>query len=434
MGNKPSSLAPPPLKYGVQGELGRLIYVFAIPGSSPFPPSVLALSAAGLDVFNMLTGDRRKRLVAPPLAGFTCAAHSREPLSGVRSAGSALLPLLLAIGTAAGEVHIFHAQSLAPLGSVCTSGQAPPPAAARPRMSSEVGGAGMVPLGGSAVAAPAALQMAGAPSDRTPVTAIAFYSHCALLVGHGDGSLAVVEIDPPVGGAALDGAAPLTIRHSLLLPPPPGCAPPLAVSALAAVGGVGGDGAVPTFPLLAVGHRSGALYLHDVPVAVCDPAYAAAAAGGALLFPTPAGLARLLPMPRLRCLAAFSPGAPSGVSLIDLEKGRLVALDFDAELRSVGRGRSSGGALGALAWDDARSALLGGGADGAVYVRVARRIEGTGDLAVRLLRVAAPAPSANAPAPITSIKFLKDDTILTGDESGIVRRVPHATGLGLVCP
>ena len=134
-------------------------------------------------------------------------------------------------------------------------------------------------------------------------------------------------------------------------------------------------------------------------------------------------------MPRLRCLAAFSPGSPSGVSLLDLEKGRLVALDFEAELRSVGRARGGGGALGALAWDDARAALLGGGADGAVYVRLARRIEGTGDLAVRLLRVAPPAAAAKAPSPITAIRFLKDDTILTGDESGLVRRVPRATGL-----
>jgi hypothetical protein len=416
---------PLPLKYGVQGELGRVLYVAVMPGSPLAPPSIIALSASALDAFNAHTGDRRQHLVAPPAGAFTCGAHSREALSRSSGGRGEAPPPLLAVGTAAGEVHILHAQTLAPLGSLCTTGQPPLPPSARPRLSSELGAPPSPPKGDDSVQAP--------PPQRTAVTAVAFFSHRLLLVGHGDGSVGLVEFDAATGGGAGETPAPLlgapqllALKHTPLLAPPPGCAAPAAVAALAAVDGGGAEAGGAPYPLLAVGHRGGSLYLHDVPVA------AGGGGGGGsapLLFPTPPGLARLLPMPRLRCLAAFAPGSPSGVSLLDMEKGRLVALDFEAELRSVGRARCGGCTLGAIAWDDARAALLGGGADGAVYVRVARRIDGTGDLAVRLLRVAPPAPSAKAPAPITAIRFLKDDTILTGDESGLVRRVPNATGL-----
>jgi hypothetical protein len=140
-----------------------------------------------------------------------------------------------------------------------------------------------------------------------------------------------------------------------------------------------------------------------------------------------APLTGLLFLRTLNCLAAFAAGCNT-LQLLDIAKGRLVALDFSAELQSVQRGYAR---LGTAVWDDARGVVLVGGDDGAVYARAVARIAGTGDIAGQLLRLAPPAAASAAPAPISCLQYhSKADAALVGDGSGLVRRLRGVCGGG----
>jgi hypothetical protein len=167
--------------------------------------------------------------------------------------------------------------------------------------------------------------------------------------------------------------------------------------------------------LLAVGRRGGAVDQYD-------------AASGRLLasFRLEAGLRCLVPMRRLGCLAAVHEGRNS-VTIWDAQADRVVQLDFSAELESMGRRLSK---MTFACFDDARSVLLCGDDAGSIFVRSVARIRETDDLAVKLVRVAAPAPTASAPTRVTSLWLdARGDLAFTGDASGLVRVVPHATGV-----
>jgi len=167
--------------------------------------------------------------------------------------------------------------------------------------------------------------------------------------------------------------------------------------------------------LLAVGRRGGAVDQYDV-------------ASGRLLasFRLEPGLRCLVPMRRLGCLAAVHEGRNS-VTIWDAQADRVVALDFTAELESMGRRLSR---MTHASFDDARSVLLCGDDAGSIFVRSVARISETNDLAVKLVRVAAPAATATAPTRVTSLWLdARGDLAFTGDASGLVRVVPHATGV-----
>ena len=395
-----------PLKYGELGEGGAVLALASLPSAAP--PLLLAASAAGVSQYNFISGDRAAFLPAPAAAApFTAAA-----LCAAAAAAAAAdahpppppPPPLLALGCASGEVLLLHAQAL-------TQVRAPLLPAAPP-------------------AAP--------PS---PVTALAFLPPATLFVGHGDGRvrswcLASGALQrtypPPAAASAAPGLAVAAIALCLA-PPTPAALKAAAGSGAAAAAAPGGGGGGPLLQLLAVGHASGMLALHEGEALAADSSSGGGGGGARLSFPPPspplltAPLSGLLFLRSLNCLAAYARGCNTLV-LLDIAKGRLVALDFAAELASVARSYAR---LSAAAWDDARGCMLVGGDDGAVYVRGIARIAGTGDVAVTLVRVAPPAAASAAPAPILSLLYhSRADALLCGDASGLVRRLRGVVGGG----
>ena len=395
MGVASSTAAPGlPLKYGAQGEGGSLLYIAPVPTATP--PVLLAVSGSGVSQYNMLSGDRILHLPAPHVT--TCSAHC-----GALS--------LLALGSSTGEVQLVHVQTLLQARVLA----APDAAAA---------------AAGGGAAAPGS---AGQPSAPPPsVTALAFLPPSTLFVGYSDGVVrsfcaatgaAGCAYPPPASSPAPPAALAVTAMALCLAPPTP--------SALKA--GTAAPPSAPVLQLLAVGHASGMLVLHEPQPFSAAAAAAAAAAvpaapgpGSRLSFPPPspplltAPLTGLLFLRSLNCLAAYAAGC-NALVLLDISKGRMVALDFAAELQSVNRGFAR---LSSAQWDDARGCMLVGGNDGAVYVRSIARIAGTGDMAVTLVRVAPPAVHSAAPALISCMHYhSRADVLLCGDASGLVRRL-----------
>ena len=385
-----SSVPPAACVYGEQGELGPLLCVafsasrVAGGGSGP---NVLSVARGAVDLYHAVSGDRRMRLVAPHDGALTAAAFLDDTIIGPT----------VALGSAAGAVHLVSAATLTVGRTLVTSGDAASTASSmsavtRPRLGSGLD----LPPG--APTAPAAAAAAGG-ALRSAVTAVAWRSATSLLVGHADGSTRAFS----VSSGALEAVFNL----------PAGATPLTAVTAVASCATPSGAA------LVAVGHGDGTVVLHDARDER-DGADAALVIGTALK-----GLSQLLALPSLGCVAALAQGTNQLV-LLDLSSGRSVTLDFGAELHSVGRSYSR---LSAAVWDDTRGVLLCGADDGAVYVRSVRRIAETADFAVRLVRVAKPAQSARAPAKITALGGLsRADALVTGGEDGLVRRVVKVTG------
>ncbi len=354
-----------PLKYGEQGEGGAVLGLSTV--SSSTPPLLLSASKGGVATYNYLSGDRT--MFSPSAAPLTSAAHCPN-LS------------LFAVGLGSGEVQLLSVVTLQALRVV------PAPAAA-----------------------------------PCSVTALAFSPPSALFVGYSTGEVRCVCAETGAVQGTLPPPAP---------PPAPHAAqdPPLSVNAIAlciappppSEVARAGPPSPPVLLLLAVGHANGTVVLHEPPAGGTSPS----APSAPLSFPPPSPplltspLSGLLYLRSLNCLAAYSSGCNTLV-LLDVAKGRVVALDFSAELQSVNRGFAQ---LSTAVWDDARGCMLVGGRDGAVYTRSITRIAGTGDVAVKLLRVAPPTAGSAAPAPITTLLYhSKADSALVGDGSGLVRRL-----------
>jgi hypothetical protein len=117
------------------------------------------------------------------------------------------------------------------------------------------------------------------------------------------------------------------------------------------------------------------------------------------------------------------------MTIWDAGADRVIQLDFSAELQSIGRRLSK---MTFARFDEHRSVLLCGDDAGSIFTRKVSRISETSDLAVKLVRVAAPAPTASAPTRVTSMWYdSRSDTGFTGDASGLVRVVSSASGVSI---
>ena len=400
MGTSSSKLTPPSQPqiasvYGDQGE-GVLLCVAQcssrVAGASG--PTVVSVASTNIDAFNPVTGERRMRLPAPRGALLTAAAYADESLLGP----------IVAVGNVLGEVHLVCAATLTVVRILTTSGDVPLAAPTRSRLESM--GIDALTVGrASPPSSPPSVHTSAGSTSRVAVSCITWLDAKTLLVGHADGWVRgysigsgdlVLTCAPPVGGGGGGGGGNVDQNMSA------------HVRALAVCAGNNGARVV------AVGRTSGAVSLHDASSGVL-----------AVTLPTPTGLTHIVSLDSLRCLAVFTSGRNELV-LLDLAGARSVTLDFNAELGSVSRAFAH---LSAACWDDTRGVLLCGGDDGAVYVRAISRIRGTGDLSVRLVRVAAPAVGAFAPAAIRTLYSLpRADSLITGDDSGLVRRLRAVTG------
>lgn len=138
------------------------------------------------------------------------------------------------------------------------------------------------------------------------------------------------------------------------------------------------------------------------------------------------GLSNLLPLRRFGCLASVHEDK-NIMTIWDIQADRTVQLDFTSELESTGRKLSK---LSFATYDDYRGVIMTGDDAGSVYVRSVSRIAETNDLAVKLVRIAAPAPTASAPTRVTAMYYdTKVDVMFTGDASGLCRLVPKASSI-----
>ena len=137
-------------------------------------------------------------------------------------------------------------------------------------------------------------------------------------------------------------------------------------------------------------------------------------------------ISNLLSLRRFGCLASVQYDK-NILTIWDIQADRTVQLDFTSELESMGRKLSK---LSFATYDDYRGVIMIGDDAGSVYVRSINRIAETNDLAVKLVRIAAPAPTASAPTRVTAMYYdTKVDVMFTGDASGLCRLVPKATGI-----
>jgi len=145
-------------------------------------------------------------------------------------------------------------------------------------------------------------------------------------------------------------------------------------------------------------------------------------------FKTAPGLHCLIPMLRLNCLACVH-SLQNTMTIWDAAADRVIQLDFSAELQSIGRRLSK---MTFARFDEHRSVLLCGDDAGSIFTRKVSRISETSDLAVKLVRVAAPAPTASAPTQVTAMWYdSRGDIGFTGDASGLVRVVSSASGVSI---
>jgi WD40 repeat protein len=206
-------------------------------------------------------------------------------------------------------------------------------------------------------------------------TAVACASTKSFFAGHADGVVRAFGL--------VSGAVERTFRPPATYTPNAAVPNGAAVTAIALYGSLGGTA---DQQVLAVGHADGTIHNYS-------------AASGAFLmeFSSRPGLTQLLSLRRFSSLAAVHAGDNS-LTLWDLASLRPLVLDFSAELTSINR-RSS--IMTCCRYDDARGVILCGTDDGSVFVRAVTRIEGTGDLSVRLSRFCAPSAGAQAPSRVS---------------------------------
>lgn len=170
--------------------------------------------------------------------------------------------------------------------------------------------------------------------------------------------------------------------------------------------------------MLAVAHKDGAINNYNLQT------------GEFLLsFSTQPGLTGLLSLRRFNSLAAIHEGKNT-LQVWDLDSDRVLLLDFAAELESIHRKTSK---MTCARYDDARGVIIAGSDDGTVYVRQVARIEGTKDLSIKLVRVCTPTATATGPSKVLCMWYeTRFDLLLTGDLSGLCRRLERVTGASLL--
>lgn len=147
-------------------------------------------------------------------------------------------------------------------------------------------------------------------------------------------------------------------------------------------------------------------------------------------------ISALLGLPQYQCILATL-HRRNAFLLWDLVGRKSAELDVTAELESIGKRNS---VVTSACFDDDRGMLTVGTHDGGLFLRAVRRIGGTNDLALRLLRSYKPTHSLGKilpgtsphtlPTAVTSMYFdSRSDSLFTTDGSGIARLVPKATGI-----
>lgn len=457
-----SSVQESPRKYGLAGEVGMILCCTlykpprppTLPTITPTPTTtttttatssvsaaaassisgVIAVGKETIDLFSTITSDRRLRRVAQPSGSvFTCAEARADSILGP----------IIALGSDTGEISIVDAASLSDLKviKVCAStvgavskltatgreivtvasalSASSSYSTPKPRSNTLTGG------GHSPSTSPASLFLR--------ITAINIVTKAVILVGLSDGSArsySLANCDlvksfgppplPPISASSTPPPPPLSsstsatnavVENANAVKKPAAYSPSLSreVVALAVYN---------TSPaLLAIGRSDGSIDKYDLD------------SGKYLVsFKTAPGLHCLIPMLRLNCLACVH-SLQNTMTIWDAAADRVIQLDFSAELQSIGRRLSK---MTFARFDEHRSVLLCGDDAGSIFTRKVSRISETSDLAVKLVRVAAPAPTASAPTQVTAMWYdSRGDIGFTGDASGLVRVVSSASGVSI---
>ena len=456
-----SSVQESPRKYGLAGEVGAILCCTlykpprppTLPTITPTPTTtttttatssvaaaaassisgVIAVGKETIDLFSTITSDRRLRRVAQPSGSvFTCAEARADSILGP----------IIALGSDTGEISIVDAASLSDLKiiKVCAStvgavskltatgreivtvasalSASSSYSTPKPRSNTLSGG------GHSPSTSPASLFLR--------ITAINIVTKAVILVGLSDGSARSYSL---ANGDLVKsfGPPPLPPISASSTPPPPLSSSTSATNAvvenvnavkkLAAYSPslsreVVALAVYNTSPaLLAIGRSDGSIDKYDLD------------SGKYLVsFKTAPGLHCLIPMLRLNCLACVH-SLQNTMTIWDAAADRVIQLDFSAELQSIGRRLSK---MTFARFDEHRSVLLCGDDAGSIFTRKVSRISETSDLAVKLVRVAAPAPTASAPTQVTAMWYdSRGDIGFTGDASGLVRVVSSASGVSI---
>jgi hypothetical protein len=454
-----------PRKYGTAGESGIIIATFlyrpsrsSVSTESPITSSVtssitsvsnksstsssstsavIAVGRETVDLFSTITGDRRlQRNIHPSGSIYTCAEARSDSILGP----------ILALGSDTGEISIVNAATLDDIKviKVCanTVGVTKPVINGREivTVASVLSSSSSSSLSYSTPKPRSNTLTNGVNSSPNSsfnsflrITAISIVTSAVLLVGFSDGSARSYSLSTS------------ELLKSFGPPPPPSPSSsspqstssptqPQSTTSVDAIKRVG-EGTTSlnnistsrdvvalavynTSPvLLAIGRSDGSIDKYDVE-------------SGKYLtsFKTAPGLLCLIPMLRLNCLACVH-SLQNSMTIWDAAADRVIQLDFSAELQSIGRRLSK---MTFARFDEYRSVLLCGDDAGSIFTRRVSRINETSDLAVKLVRVAAPAPTASAPTRVTSMWYdSRSDSGFTGDASGLVRVVSSASGVSI---
>jgi hypothetical protein len=469
MGAGSSTTQESPRKYGLAGESGAIICttLFRPPrlplnapanSSTPTPTTtssstsgvssssstsaVIAVGKETVDLFSTVTGDRRLRRTAQPSGSiFTCAEARADSILGA----------IIVLGSDSGELLIVDAATLSDIKVIKVSGST----IGNTKFGSNSTGREIVTVA-SALSSAAAASSSSSSSTPKPrsntltgsshspgsstsplvrITAVSIVTKVVVLVGLSDGSarsysLANSELiksfgPPPISSSTTPSSSsstsstttastsPTTSSSSSDIAVKKSGPNPSTISREVVALAVYNMSPV----LLAIGRSDGSIDKYDLD------------SGTYLVsFKTAPGLLCLIPMLRLNCLACVH-SLQNTLTIWDAGADRVIQLDFSAELQSIGRRLSK---MTFARFDEHRSVLLCGDDAGSIFTRKVSRISETSDLAVKLVRVAAPAPTASAPTRVTSMWYdSRSDTGFTGDASGLVRVVSSASGVSI---
>jgi hypothetical protein len=412
--------------------------------SSSSTSAVIAVGKETVDLFSTVTGDRRLRRTAQPSGSiFTCAEARADSILGA----------IIVLGSDSGELLIVDAATLSDIKVIKVSGST----IGNTKFGSNSTGREIVTVA-SALSSAAAASSSSSSSSSTPkprsntltgsshspgsstsplvrITAVSIVTKVVVLVGLSDGSarsysLANSELiksfgPPPISSSTTPSSSsstsstttastsPTTSSSSSDIAVKKSGPNPSTISREVVALAVYNMSPV----LLAIGRSDGSIDKYDLD------------SGTYLVsFKTAPGLLCLIPMLRLNCLACVH-SLQNTLTIWDAGADRVIQLDFSAELQSIGRRLSK---MTFARFDEHRSVLLCGDDAGSIFTRKVSRISETSDLAVKLVRVAAPAPTASAPTRVTSMWYdSRSDTGFTGDASGLVRVVSSASGVSI---
>lgn len=464
MGAVSSTTQESPRKYGLAGESGAIICttLFRPPrlptntpanSSTPTPTTtssstsgvssssstsaVIAVGKETVDLFSTVTGDRRLRRTAQPSGSiFTCAEARADSILGA----------IIVLGSDSGELLIVDAATLSDIKVIKVSGST----IGNIKFGSNSTGREIVTVA-SALSSAAASSSTPKPRSNTltggshspgsstsplvRITAVSIVTKAVVLVGLSDGSARSYSLKnseliksfgpPPISSSTTPSSSsstsstttastsPTTSSSSSDIAVKKSGPNPSTISREVVALAVYNMSPV----LLAIGRSDGSIDKYDLD------------SGTYLVsFTTAPGLLCLIPMLRLNCLACVH-SLQNTMTIWDAGADRVIQLDFSAELQSIGRRLSK---MTFARFDEHRSVLLCGDDAGSIFTRKVSRISETSDLAVKLVRVAAPAPTASAPTRVTSMWYdSRSDTGFTGDASGLVRVVSSASGVSI---